>query len=182
MIISPHGRQFLGHSERGQSKPSSWTTPACSVIPDIPALTGLRAVPELTTVCVGVYTDQRGAAPDFIGQSFVSRKTAASPKAAVWKAAYPISSPWFMSLREWVDILYRARLDQSDFDFSRNEIEATFGKPLLSFSTRYSFFERKATANSRIARKYCTTFRRGLPNTGAEAFPVSRTLTKAANF
>ena len=90
----------------------------------------------------GLYGPTGSGATSFIGQSFRFKEDGGIPEGSGLEGRLSdIVAMVHVAPGEWVDILYRARLDQSDFDFNRNEIQATFGKPLLSFSTRYSFFE-----------------------------------------
>lgn len=57
---------------------------------------------------------------------------------------------------EAVDLLYRTRMDKDDFEFKRNEVELSAGKPLFRFSTQYSFFA--AQSNNEFAAREEITY------------------------
>ena len=89
----------------------------------------------------GIYGPSGGSTTAFVGQSFrFKEQSSLSEGSGLEDKLSDFVAKVHISPGSLVDILYRARLDQSNFGFKRNELITQIGRPLFSTRVYYSFF------------------------------------------
>ena len=90
----------------------------------------------------GVYGDSAGYSEVFMGQSYRFREDDTFDKGSGLREQL---SDYVGRLRivpaDYLDLLYRFRLERTNLGAVRNEVKTTFGTPVLRISSNYLFFE-----------------------------------------
>lgn len=90
----------------------------------------------------GVFGTGGGKTTAFIGQSYRFKK---DPGFGIGSGLEDHFSDYVANIHispgSYLDVFYRTRISQDNFEFRRNEVQLNTGKPMLRFNANYLFFE-----------------------------------------